>query len=315
MNNLLIYSTEASAYFSELIANGLKIKLSEIIREKFGDGELYHRINISGRGELFSKSAIMVASTHSDYDFNELEKIGTALANLGTERRIFVIPFFGYSTMERAVLPGEAVSAKINARRLSGIPNSGQGNIFLMLDLHVSGILHYFEGDCLCHELYGDNILSEAIKELKLDNFVFGTADLGRAKWVETFADKFKADIVFVRKSRHFKETEVLDVIGDVAGKNIIICDDMTRSGGTLIKAAKAYLKHGANKIYAILSHLALNNADVIENLENSPIGKIITTNSHPMSQHQLVKNSQKIIIKDISPEFIAIIKKIIGES
>lgn len=315
MNNLLIYSTEASAYFAKLIADGLNIKPSEIIREKFGDGELYHRLNISDRGELFGKTAIMAGSTHSDYDFNELEKIGATLANLGTEKRIFVIPFFGYSTMERAVLPGEAVSAKINARRLSGIPNPGQGNIFLMLDLHVSGILHYFEGDCLCHELYSDNILSEAIKELGLNNFVFGTADLGRAKWVETFADKFKTDIVFVRKLRHFKETEVLDVIGDISGKNIIICDDMTRSGGTLIKAAESYLERGANKIYAVLSHLALNSAGVIEKLEKSPIEKIITTNSHPMSEHPLIKNSRKIIVKDISPEFVAIIKKIVGKN
>ncbi len=314
VKDLLIYSTKSSKYFSELIAKGLEVETSEIIRDKFGDGELYHRININDRSELFSKTAIMVSSTHSDKDFDELEKIGVTLAGLGTKRRIFVIPFFGYSTMERAILPGEIVSAKVNARRLSGIPNSDRGNIFLMLDLHVSGIAHYFEGDCLRYELYGENILSKAINELKLEQFVFGTADLGRAKRVETFAGKFKTDIVFARKSREFEKTKVLDIIGDVVGKNVIIYDDMTRSGGTLINAAKAYLERGANKIYAVLSHLALNNADIIKRLEDSPIEKIISTNSHPMSEHPSVKDSKKIIIKDISQEFVSIIKKVVQE-
>ena len=149
-------------------------------------------------------------------------------------------------------------------------------------------------------------------RSLKLKNFIFGTADLGKTKWVETFADKFKTDIVFIRKSRLFKKTKVTEVIGQVAGKNIIIYDDMTRSGGTLIQAAKAYLDHGAKEIYAVLSHLALNNESIIKKLEKSPLKKIITTNSHPRSQNKLVKRSGKIIVKDISPEFVKIIKKLI---
>jgi ribose-phosphate pyrophosphokinase len=202
MKKLLIYGTESSDYFSKLIASGLGNIPNKIIRSQFGDGELYHRLDINDPSELFGQTAIFVGSTNSDKDFDELEKIGNALATAGTARRIFIIPFFGYSTMERAVLPGEAVTAKINARRLSGIPNSDRGNVFLMLDLHVSGILHYFEGDCLRYELYGEKILSETIKELGLKDFIFGTADLGRTKWVETFANKFKTDIVFIRKSR-----------------------------------------------------------------------------------------------------------------
>jgi len=312
MKNILIYSTLDSAYFAELIAKQLGVATGKIIRFTFGDGELYHRLEINDPGDLLGKTAIFVASTNSDKNFDELEKIGQALAAAGTARRIFVIPFFGYSTMERAVFPGEIVSAKINARRLSNIAGTDRGNVFLMLDLHISGILHYFEGDCSRYELYAERVLTEAIAGLKLKNFIFGTADLGKTKWVETFADKFKTDIVFIRKSRLFKKTKVTEVIGQVAGKNIIIYDDMTRSGGTLIQAAKAYLDHGAKEIYAVLSHLALNNESIIKKLEKSPLKKIITTNSHPRSQNKLVKRSGKIIVKDISPEFVKIIKKLI---
>ena len=86
----------------------------------------------------------------------------------------------------------------------------------------------------------------------------------------------------------------------------------MTRGGGTLIHAAKAYLDSGAKEVYAVLSHLALNNESIIKQLEKSPLKKIITTNSHPRSQNKLVKRSKKIIVKDISPEFVKIIKKLI---
>ncbi|MFH1582837.1 MAG: ribose-phosphate diphosphokinase [Candidatus Falkowbacteria bacterium] len=312
MKNLLIYSTEDSAYFAELIGQALGIAPSKIERNAFGDGELYHRLGIKDSSELFGKTVIFAASTHSDKAFDELEKIGQALAEAGTARRIFVIPFFGYSTMERAVLPGEMVSAKINARRLSNIAGTDRGNVFLLLDLHVSGILHYFEGDCLRYELSAAELFSQAINELKLKNFVFGTADLGRTKLVETFTNQYKTEIVFVRKTRDFKKTQVTNVIGEVKGKTIIIYDDMTRSGGTLIHAAKAYLDNGAKEIYAVLSHLALNNESIIKRLEKSPIKKIIATNSHPMSQNKLAKRSKKIIIKDISVEFVNIIKKLI---
>lgn len=309
MPKFLIYSTTNSQYFAKLIASQLGIKLSTIIRGQFGDGELYHRFDINDDKELFGKTAIFVTSTNTDQDFNELEKIGIALADYGTARRIFVIPFFGYSTMERAVKPGEIVSAKINARRLSNIPG-GNANIFLMLDLHVSSIIHYFEGDCLRYELFAEKILTQAIEELKIKNFIFGTADLGKTKWVEIFANKFFTDIAFIRKSRDYKKTKILDVIGQVKGKNIIIYDDMTRSGGTLIQAARAYRQNGAEKIYAVLSHLALNDKTIITKLIKSPIEKIISTNSHPMSQHSLIKRSKKFIIKDVSLEFTEVIKK-----
>ncbi len=310
MPKFLIYSTLNSAYFAKLISGQLNIKPSTIIRGQFGDGELYHRFDINDDKELFGKTAIFVASTNTDLDFNELEKIGTALADYGTARRIFIIPFFGYSTMERAVKPGEIVSAKINACRLSNIPG-GSANIFLMLDLHTSAIIHYFEGDCLRYELFAEKILTQAIEELNLKNFIFGTADLGKTKWVDIFANKFSTDIAFIRKSRDYKKTEVLDVIGQVKGKNIIIYDDMTRSGGTLIQAARAYRQNGAEKIYAVLSHLALNDKTIITKLIKSPIEKIIATNSHPMSGHPLIKRSKKFMIKDVSPEFAEVIKKL----
>jgi len=292
------------------------------LRKQFGDGEQYYCVEMEDRSSLVGKDVVMVASTHKDDDLLELVRVGYALAHYGTRKRIFCIPFLGYSTMERAVNPGEVspspsvqhsnitritqqiVTAKVNANLLSSIPNSGCGNTFLMMDLHVSGIMHYFEGNCSCAELYAEEVLESAIASLKLDSFVMGTADLGRTLWVSTFASHFHTGIVFVKKTRHFETTSVEEVIGDPSGKTVVIYDDMTRSGSTLFNAADAYLERGAKEVYAVLSHFALNNEGIIDKIQKSNLKKVIATNTHPMSQSPALKNADKIEIVDASQVF-----------
>jgi ribose-phosphate pyrophosphokinase len=237
-----VFSTASGRYFAERIAALLECPLGEVVRKQFGDGEQYYRINITDRLQLVGVDAIYVSPTASDSDLMELYRVGCELAALGTRRRVFVIPYLGYSTMERAVLPGEIVSAKMNARLLSAIPNSGIGNIFLLCDLHVAGLLQYFEGQAQRMELYAERFLTEAITraiDFSKGDVMFGSADLGRPLWVESFAKKFGTGIAFIRKTRRFETTQVIGMpIGEVAGMRVIIYDDMTRSAITLINAA-----------------------------------------------------------------------------
>jgi ribose-phosphate pyrophosphokinase len=319
LSNVVIFSTEASLYFAGLIAQRLGLEVGNVERKDFGGVEQYYRIGVDNRDDLVGKTAIFVGSTHTDEQVDELYRVGCALAGYGTTRRIFVIPFLGYSTMERAKYPGEVVMAKVIARQLSGIPNSGMGNVFLMMDLHVSGLVHYFEGDCLRYELYAEKQLTMAVSELKLDNFMFASADLGRPAWVATFAKLFQTSFALIDKGREFEKTEVLAVIGDVRDKNVIIYDDMTRSAGTIIKGAEAYLEHGATGVYAVLSHCALNQENIIGDLLSSPIKKLITTNTHPMSQRleeiSGPKNdpASRFMVCDVSSEFVRMIKKLLN--
>jgi ribose-phosphate pyrophosphokinase len=141
---------------------------------------------------------------------------------------------------------------------------------------------------------------------------MFGSADLGRPRWVETFANHYGADLALVRKKRIFKKTQVEGVIGDVRGTNVVIYDDMTRSGESLIQSADAYLERGALSVCAILSHLALNNPSVIDLLEYSKIRRIVALNSHPMSMEERVQRSKKFIIKDISPNYARAIEQLL---
>lgn len=315
MKKLSVMSTVNSAYFAERIALSpeLGVTIVPIERNTFPDGERYTRIGIKHMSDLTGRDVVLVGSTNTDADLLEMSRLGSAIAEHGANRLIMVIPFLGYSTMERAVKPGEVVTAKTNARVLSSIPLCSSGNTLLFMDLHVSGLLHYFEGDCQRAELYGEMAIIGGISRLRLENYVLGSADLGRPKWVNSLARTLGAGIAFVRKTRHGADTEVHEVIGDVRGKPVVIYDDMIRSGGSLIKAANAYLAHGATAVYAAVSHLALPDEATIARLEQSPICHIICTNTHPMSQHPAVQNSKKFRVYDVSDTFVRRIQTIVG--
>ncbi len=321
MSRVLVANSIDSGYFASRIIDRLldwEIPVGglSIVRETFGDGEAYYRLGINNRQDLMGEDVIYVASTHTDQDFLELVRVGSALAGYGTRRRIFVIPFFGYSTMERSVKPGEVVTAKTNARILSAIPNTSMGNTFLMLDLHAAGIVHYFEGDCLRYELYADKILQQTLLDslnLQTDRLVFASADMGRPLWVKSFADHFGTSLAYISKTRDFEETKVDQVIGDVADMDVMIYDDMVRSAGSLIKAAEAYLAQGARRVYATVSHLALNDPSIVQKLIDSPILNIVATNSHPMSQLPQVQSSDRFVIVDVASVFSEAIRQIVG--
>jgi len=307
-----VYSSESSSYLADqiyelLYSKGQNVKRGGVYRKQFPDGEKYYRVQMQERYELVGKDVIYVSSTADDSDFLELIRLGCAFSSYGSRRRIFIIPFLGYSTMERQVKPGEVITAKVNLRLLSAIPETKLGNTFMLLDLHVQGLLQYFEGASVRMELYAEKILIDTLRE-KIDTskpFMFASADLGRPLWVEAFAREFGVDMAFVRKHRDQEKTEVKSVIGSVAGHHVIIYDDMTRTGGTLINAAEAYLAEGATKVTAVLSHFALATPEVIDKLGNSVLDLIIATNSHPMSQHEKVQNNPKFFIVDVAPLFV----------
>ncbi|KAJ6254529.1 ribose-phosphate pyrophosphokinase 2 [Anaeramoeba flamelloides] len=307
MSKGFIFSTKSSQYFADLMLEKLKGEFGSgsLERSETLDGMQYHRV-VFNKSPILGNTIVFVASTADDKDFLELLRVGMAISNFGAKKCIFVIPFFGYSTMERAVKYGEIVTAKCNCRLLSSIPNNTTGNLFLMLDLHAPSICHYFEGPCVREELHAKQVLLKGIISLNLDKelIMFGSADLGRTRWVSSYAKYFNTTIALIRKTRNMEETQIHEVIGDVKGKHVVIYDDMTRSGKSLVNACNVYLKYGAISVYAVLSHLALNNEHAAETLINSKIKKIISTNSHQMSQHQIIQKSEKFQILDVSSVF-----------
>jgi ribose-phosphate pyrophosphokinase len=326
MSEILLLSTARSEYFSEtlfanLTSHGLHIKRLRIERSTFGDGERYYRLDVDTTFDLLGRCAIYVCPLCDDSDILEVLRVGTTLVQYGVRRRIFIIPFLAYSTMERAVRPGEVVTAKCTIQMLSAIGSVGNGNVFLLFDLHTAGLLHYFEGPCIRLEIYGQRVLSRALPDLgfKRETFIFASGDLGRSAWVNAFARDNGVGVAFIRKTRTHEDgqskTQVCEVIGNVRGKNVIIYDDMTRTGGTLIKAAQKYLDEGALSVDVLVSHLALIGETEIRAMIDSPIRIIVATNSHPRTQHEMIRQNPKFKILDMSGEIFLHLAEILPKA
>jgi ribose-phosphate pyrophosphokinase len=275
----LVFSIQAYDYLGKAIASGAGWELGQLTRKTFPDGEHYHRIET----DPADRDVILVGGTIDDASTLELYDLACGLVMGGAYRLRLVIPFYGYSTMERSVRPGEVVTAKTRARLLSSIPMASRGTLVFLLDLHVDAIAHYFEGGVRTIHIYGKHLVTEAARRIAGDDFVLACTDAGRAKWVESLANDLGVDAAFVFKRRiSGEETAVTGVSAHVAGKRVVIYDDMIRTGGSLLDAARAYRDAGAVAIDAIATH-GLFPGTSIEKLRSSGLlGGVVTTDSHP---------------------------------
>lgn len=275
----LIFATAAYDYLARAIAAGTGWELGAIERRTFPDGEHYLRIDT----DAADRDVILVGGTIDDAATLELYDLACGLIGEGAWRLRIVIPFFGYSTMERSVRVGEIVTAKSRARLLSSIPMASRGTQVFLLDLHVATIEHYFEGGLRPTHMYGKPLVLAAARRLGGDDFVLACTDAGRAKWVESLANDLGCGVAFVYKRRiSGTDTTVTGVSAQVAGKHVVIYDDMIRTGGSLIGAAAAYKGAGAASIDAIATH-GLFPGDSLARLRATGLfGRIVTTDSHP---------------------------------
>lgn len=275
----IIFSTQKYAYLKTKLLDLGDFENGETEVKFFPDGERYQRI----LSDVNGKDVIIVGGTISDSDTLELYDLACAIEKYGGKTLTIVIPYFGYSTMERAIKPGEVVTAKTRARLLSAIPITGRGNHVVLFDLHTSGLQYYFEGNIRPVHVYCKDLVIEAAKEVGGDDFILACTDTGRAKWVESLANDMGIYAAFVFKRRiSAEDTQITGINADVKGKNVVIYDDMIRTGGSLINAAQAYKDAGAKKISAITTHgIFPNNA--MERLYKSGLFEyVISTDTHP---------------------------------
>lgn len=275
----ILFSTQNYTYLKKKLLSLGNFENGETEVKFFPDGERYQRI----LSDVNGKDVIIVGGTISDSDTLELYDLACAIEKYGGKTLTVVIPYFGYSTMERAIKKGEVVTAKTRARLISAIPITGRGNHVLLFDLHTSGLQHYFEGDIRPVHIYCKDVVIEAARELGGDDFILACTDTGRAKWVESLANDMGVYAAFVFKRRISAEnTQITGINADVKGKNVVIYDDMIRTGGSLVNAAQAYKDAGAHKISAITTHgIFPNNA--MERLQKSGLFEhVVATDTHP---------------------------------
>lgn len=277
----LIFSTAPYQYLAkEMLAISRGFELGEIETRSFPDGERYMRVVSAVRGQ----DVILIGGTINDGATLDLFDLACALAGTGCRSLKVIVPFYGYSTMERAVKPGEVVKAKTRARILSAIPIAPFGNEVLMLDLHSEGIPFYFEGPVKTRHVYAKPLVIEEARRLAGGReFVLGAPDAGRAKWVESLANDLGVPAAFVYKRRAASgEVSLSGVNLPIKGVDVIIYDDMIRTGGSILQAAKAYKDAGANRISLISTHGLFTNGALEKIRHSGLIEAVSVTNSHP---------------------------------
>ena len=279
MNTTCLFYLEPFKALAERIAAQNGYELGDIERDTFPDGERYMRILSS----LSHKHAILLGGSHNEEATMELYDISCGLIDHGALSLSIVIPYFGYSTMERSVQKGDVVTAKNRARLFSSIPKAPYGNTIYAVDLHTGGLPHYFEGGVRVFHVYAKEAVLKGCASLCSDEFILASTDAGRAKWVESLANDMGVGAAFVFKKRlSGSQTKVQAVSANVQDKDVIIYDDMIRTGGSLLGAAKAYQEAGAKNIWTICTH-GVFPSGAIERLRSSGlIQKVLCTDSHP---------------------------------
>ena len=276
----LLFSTPSYRHLALQMASYGTVELGELETYLFPDGERYMRLQSPVPG----RRVALLGGTVSDADTLFLYDLAYSLAKDGARSLTLIIPYFGYSTMERRELPGEVVTAKSRARLLSSVPVAHHGNSVLLLDLHTGGLPHYFEGAMTPVHLSARSIVLEEAQRIAGDEpFVMACTDAGRAKWVESLANDLGTDAAFVLKRRiDGNRTEVSAIQAAVEGRTVVIYDDMVRTGGSMIEAARAYTKAGATRIAAITTHGIFPGTSLARLRDSELFTEIVCTDSHP---------------------------------
>jgi len=285
----------------EAMANEIAQKLGQSAAgaysavERFPDGETYHRLP-----DVRGQHVILVGGTVDDARLLELLDTASAAVMYGAQKLTMVVPYFGYSTMERAIKDGEVVKAKTRARLLSAIPRSPLGNEIHLVDLHAEGLVHYFENGTFARHIYAKQVICDGIRSYAQSSpIILGSVDAGRAKWVQSLAQDLNAPAAFALKQR-ISATETKLVALSQSGFDpaaiVFIYDDMIRTGGSLLKAAQAYAAAGAKRIVAIATHGVLPGSSLQWIQDSGLIERVLVTDSHPRAS-ELARSSPYLVI------------------
>ena len=276
-----IFSGNSNRALAEEICRSIGMPLGEATVTSFPDGESFVKINENVRGH----DVFIIQSTcpPTNHHLMELLIMIDAARRASAARITAVMPFYGYARQDRKDQPRVPITAKLVANLLVA---AGATRI-LTMDLHSQQIQGFF--DIPVDHLYASPVFFEHFAKRKADRtLVVCSPDVGGMKMAAAYADVLGAALGLVAKKRKNATTvEAMSVVGDVAGCDVLLVDDMTETAGTLNAAAKILREHGAVKITAAVSHCILNEV-AFERLKSGLIDELITTNSTPIDTRGL---------------------------
>lgn len=275
-----IISGTAHPELARDIAKSLGLPLSDTTVNTFPDGESFVQIKESIRGA--DTFIIQPTCPPTNHNLMELLVMVDAVRRASASRITAVMPFYGYARQDRKDKPRVPITAKLVANLLT----SAGVNRVLCMDLHAAQIQGFFE--IPVDHLHSVPVLIKHLKQhyvKDLDNLVVVSPDIGGVKNAKSYANILGTKLAIVAKQRiSATEVDAHAVIGDVEGKDVLMVDDMTESGGTLCAAAAVLKEHGAARIFAGVSHAVLNEK-ACARLAASPIERLLTSDSVPMAK------------------------------
>lgn len=281
-----IFSLNSNLPLAKEIANYVGVELSNCEVNKFADGEVQVNITETVRGHTVF--VVQPTSTPVNDHYMELLIMIDALKRASAEEINVVMPYYGYSRQDRKAKSRQPISAKLIADLLQA---AGADRV-LSLDLHADQIQGFF--NIPIDNFFAGPIFAKYIKNLKLDDVVVVSPDHGGTTRARRLAEAIEAPIAIADKRRPKpNQAEIMNIIGDVKGKNAIIIDDMVDTAGTLTAVANFIKNQGAKTVFACCSH-ALLSGNAMEKINNSAIDKLICTNSVKLSEDKI--NNPKIV-------------------
>lgn len=299
--NLKIFTGSSNPQLAEDIAKRLGTHVGAAMLKHFSDGETWVEIGENVRGmDVF---VIQPTSQPANEYIMELLIMIDALKRASAERITAVMPYYGYARQERKVQPRTPISAKLVADLLT----AAGANRILTMDLHAGQIQGFF--NIPVDHLHASTTLLEYVNDNIMDDCVVVSPDAGGAERARAYAKRLGVPMAMIDKRRTSPNvSDVMNIIGDVKGKKVVIVDDMIDTAGTMVKAAEALIKNGATEAYACCTHGVLS-GPAIDRIEESSLKQVVVTNT--IQPNEKARNCSKIKSLTVAPLFAEAIRRI----
>ena len=294
---LKIFTGNANPELAKEICDYLGLPLGEAFVGRFNNGEVQIMIDESVRG----KDVFIIQPTSYPVNDNlmELMVMADALKRASARHITAVVPYYGYARQDRKTRGREPITAKLvaNLMQTAGITR------LVTIDLHAGQIQGFF--DVPVDHLFGASILAKYINEKNMEDVIVVSPDLGGVTRARDLADRIGAPIAIIEKKRPEPGVaKVMNLIGDVAGKNCIIIDDIVDTAGSLVEGAKALEEFGAKSVTAAVTHAVLTDP-ASERIANSNIKELIVTNTIPLPGNCNLPNITQLSVAPLLGEAI----------
>jgi ribose-phosphate pyrophosphokinase len=273
----MLFSGTANEALANEVAKYLEMPLSPVSIKRFSDGEISVQIAESVRG----KDVFIIQPTCAPANANLMELLimTDAFKRSSAKSITAIVPYYGYARQDRKAAPRVPISAKLvaNLMETAGVTR------MVTVDLHASQIQGFF--DIPVDNLYGAILFMEYIKAKNFANPIIASPDVGGVARARYFAKKLGLDMVIIDKRREkANEAEVMNVIGEVEGKDVILIDDMIDTAGTMMKGAKALRELGATSVMACCTHPVLS-GPAYDRIEAGELDELVVVNTIPLKK------------------------------